>query len=146
LVVFGELTMVAIIGIVVSDGVPCSGCYILHGGNRHPMIEAAPLEIMFAILGAGIGGMLVGNSHGHLQKVAMAGTGQSIQRPCLQKEDYLSHHLSWCPKCMKTLKAEAPVALEAHIENPESSASFCRIPKFCDDHALLDLVIDNTFA
>jgi chemotaxis protein MotA len=33
-------------------------------------------------------------------------------------------------KIMKTLKSEGAVALEAHIENPESSAIFAEHPPF----------------
>jgi chemotaxis protein MotA len=38
---------------------------------------------------------------------------------------------------------EGAVALEAHIENPESSAIFAEYPKMLHDHALLHLITDT---
>ena len=131
--------MVAIIGIVVLM-VAVFGSYILHGGDMHPIIKAAPLEIM-CILGAGIGGMLVGNSM-DIFKGAMAGMGKVFKGPAYHKEDYLAT-IFVVSKIMKTLKTEGPVALEAHIENPESSAIFAEYPKILHDHALLDLVCNT---
>jgi chemotaxis protein MotA len=131
--------MVAIIGIVVLM-VSVFGSYILHGGDMHPIIKAAPLEIM-CILGAGIGGMLVGNSM-DIFKGAMAGMGKVFKGPAYHKEDYLST-IFVVSKIMKTLKTEGPVALEAHIENPESSSIFAEYPKILHDHALLDLVCNT---
>ena len=131
--------MVAIIGIVVLM-VAVFGSYILHGGDMHPIIKAAPLEIM-CILGAGIGGMLVGNSM-DIFKGAMAGMGKVFKGPAYHKEDYLAT-IFVVAKVMKTLKTEGPVALEAHIENPESSAIFGEYPKILHDHALLDLICNT---
>jgi len=131
--------MVAIIGIVVLM-VSVFGSYILHGGDLAPIIKAAPLEIM-CILGAGIGGMLVGNSM-DIFKGAMAGMGKVFKGPAYHKEDYLST-IFVVSKVMKTLKTEGPVALEAHIENPESSAIFGEYPKILHDHALLDLICNT---
>ena len=131
--------MVAIIGIVVLM-VSVFGSYILHGGNLGPIIKAAPLEIM-CILGAGIAGMLVGNSM-EIFKGAMAGMGKVFKGPAYHKEDYLST-IFVVSKIMKTLKMEGAVALEAHIENPESSAIFAEYPKMLHDHALLHLITDT---
>jgi len=44
---------------------------------------------------------------------------------------------------MKTLKSEGAVALEAHIEAPESSAIFSEYPKILHDHALSHLICDT---
>jgi len=52
--------MNAIIGIVVLM-VCVFGGFIMAGGSMKPIIKAAPVET-FIILGAGIGGMLIGNS------------------------------------------------------------------------------------
>jgi chemotaxis protein MotA len=52
--------MNAIIGIVVLM-VCVFGGFIMAGGSMKPIIKSAPIET-FIILGAGIGGMLIGNS------------------------------------------------------------------------------------
>ena len=46
-------------------------------------------------------------------------------------------------KIMKTLKAEGAVALEAHIEAPESSAIFAECPNLLKDHGVLDLICNT---
>jgi chemotaxis protein MotA len=124
--------MNAIIGIVVLM-VCVFGGFIMAGGSMKPIIKAAPVET-FIILGAGIGGMLIGNSM-DIFKGALGRHGQSVQGALLiKKEDYLST-IFVVSKIMKTLKTEGPVALEAHIENPESSAIFGEYPKILHDHA-----------
>jgi chemotaxis protein MotA len=44
---------------------------------------------------------------------------------------------------MKVLKAEGAVALEPHIENPDSSAIFAEYPPILKDEGLLHLVCDT---
>ena len=44
---------------------------------------------------------------------------------------------------MKVLKAEGAVALEPHIENPDSSAIFAEYPPILKDEGLLHLVTDT---
>ena len=131
--------MNAIIGIVVLM-VCVFGGFIMAGGSMKPIIKAAPVET-FIILGAGIGGMLIGNSM-DIFKGALGGMGKVFKGPAYKKEDYLST-IFVVSKIMKTLKTEGPVALEAHIENPESSAIFGEYPKILHDHALLDLVCNT---
>ena len=93
------------------------------------------------VIGAGIGGMLIGNSM-DIFKGALGGMGKVFKGPAYHKADYLST-IFVVSKIMKTLKTEGPVALEAHIENPESSAIFGEYPKILHDHALLDLVCNT---
>ena len=131
--------MNAIIGIVVLM-ICVFGGFIMAGGSMKPIIKSAPIET-FIILGAGIGGMLIGNSM-DIFKGALGGMGKVFKGPAYKKEDYLST-IFVVSKIMKTLKTEGPVALEAHIENPESSAIFAEYPKILHDHALLDLVCNT---
>jgi len=112
--------MVAIVGLVVLM-ICVFGGFIIAGGSLAPIIKAAPYE-MFIIGGAGIGGMITGNS-GVILKGAFGGFGRVIKGPKYKKEDYLAVMLL-VAKIMKTLKTEGAVALEAHIENPEASAIF----------------------
>ena len=44
---------------------------------------------------------------------------------------------------MKMLKAEGPVALEPHIEDPTSSAIFSEYPKLLKDQTLVHLICDT---
>lgn len=110
------------------------------GGSMKPIIKSAPIET-FIILGAGIGGMLIGNSM-DIFKGALGGMGKVFKGPAYKKEDYLST-IFVVSKIMKTLKTEGAVALESHIENPEASAIFGEYPKILHDHALLHLICDT---
>ena len=116
------------------------GSFIVGGGNLHPFIHAAPIE-GWCILGSGIGGMLIGNSMG-TTKAVFAGIGRTFKGSKYHKEDYLNT-IFCVSKVMKTLKSEGAVALEAHIEAPESSAIFSEYPKILHDHALLHLICDT---
>jgi len=130
--------MVAIIGIVVLM-VCVFGLPVLHG-EMGPILDAAPHEL-FTIFGAGIGGMLIGNS-GDTVKSALAGIGKIFKGPAFNKADYLAT-IFLVSKLMKVLKAEGAVALEAHIENPEASAIFGEFPKVLKEHALFHLITDT---
>ena len=46
-------------------------------------------------------------------------------------------------KIMKVLKAEGAVALESHVEAPESSPIFGEYPRLLKDHALTHLITDS---
>ncbi len=130
--------MVAIIGLVVLM-VCVFGAPVMHG-EMGPIIEAAPHEL-FTIFGAGVGGMLIGNS-GDTVKAALAGIGKIFKGPSFHKADYLAT-IFLVSKLMKVLKAEGAVALEAHIENPDASAIFAEFPKVLKEHALLHLITDT---
>jgi len=108
------------VGILVLFGCVFGG-YIIAGGKMAPIIKAAPIET-FIIAGAAVGAMLIGNSM-VIIKSAMGGLGKVFKGPRYKKEDYLSV-IFLVSKLLKTLKAEGAVALESHIENPESSAIF----------------------
>ena len=127
------------VGILVLFGCVFGG-YIIAGGKMAPIIKAAPIET-FIIAGAAVGAMLIGNSM-VIIKSAMGGLGKVFKGPRYKKEDYLSV-IFLVSKLLKTLKAEGAVALESHIENPESSAIFSEYPPILHDHGLLHLICDT---
>jgi len=116
------------------------GGYILAGGSMGPIIKAAPVET-FIIGGAAISAMLAGNSM-PIVKGTFAGIGKIISGPKFKKQDYLDA-IFLVSKLMKLLKAEGAVALESHVENPESSAIFAEYPKLLKDEALVHLITDT---
>jgi chemotaxis protein MotA len=130
--------MVAIIGVVVLM-VCVFGAPVMHG-EMGPILEAAPHEL-FTIFGAAIGGMLIGNS-GDTVKATIGGIAKVFKGPSFHKADYLAT-IFLVSKLMKVLKAEGAVALEAHIETPESSAIFGEFPKVLKEHSLLHLITDT---
>jgi len=116
------------------------GGYILHGGNMEPILHAAPWEI-FMIGGAALGALITANSMS-IVKGTFAGLGKIMSGPRFKKQDYMDC-IFLVAKLMKVLKAEGAVALESHVENPESSAIFGEFPKLLKDHALVHLITDS---
>jgi chemotaxis protein MotA len=131
--------MISAIGLVVLF-VCVFGGFIMAGGSMAPIIKAAPIET-FIIGGAAIAAMLIGNSMDTV-KGALGGFGKVFKGPKYKKDDYLNT-IFVVSKIMKTLKSEGAVALEAHIENPESSAIFAEYPALLKDHDLLHLITDT---
>jgi chemotaxis protein MotA len=131
--------MISAIGLVVLF-VCVFGGFIMAGGSMAPIIKAAPVET-FIIGGAAIAAMLIGNSMDTV-KGALGGFGKVFKGPKYKKDDYLNT-IFVVSKIMKTLKSEGAVALEAHIENPESSAIFAEYPALLKDHDLLHLITDT---
>ncbi len=131
--------MFSIIGVVLLFAIVFGG-YISHGGDMAPILHAAPGET-FIIGGAGVAGMLTGNSM-EIFKGAFGGFGRVIKGPRFNKDDVLGVMLVVF-KLMKTLKAEGAVAMESHVEAPESSPIFGECPKMLTDHGLVDLVCNT---
>jgi chemotaxis protein MotA len=131
--------MISAIGLVVLF-VCVFGGFIMAGGSMAPIIKAAPIET-FIIGGAAIAAMLIGNSM-DIVKGALGGFGKVFKGPKYKKDDYLNT-IFVVSKIMKTLKSEGAVALEAHIENPDSSAIFAEYPALLKDHDLLHLITDT---
>jgi len=116
------------------------GVYVLHGGSMGPIIHAAPAETA-TILGAGLAAMLIGNDIGTLKGVA-GGFGKIFGGSKWKKQDFLDT-IFLVSRLMKILRVDGPVALESHVESPESSAIFGEYPKILHDHHLLHLITDT---
>jgi len=128
-----------IIGLVLLH-VCVFGVFVLHGGDLGPVIHAAPAELA-TILGAGIAAMLIGNDISTIKGVA-GGFGKIFGGSKWKKQDFLDT-IFLVSRLMKILRVDGPVALEAHVESPESSAIFGEYPKIMKDHALVHLITDT---
>jgi chemotaxis protein MotA len=116
------------------------GGFALTGGNLAPVMHALPHE-MLIIGGAGVGALIIGNSGKELK--ALGGSlGKVFKGPQYAKQDYLDCMLL-VAKLMKMMRAEGPVAVEPHIENPESSTIFAEYPKLMKDKVLIHLICDT---
>jgi chemotaxis protein MotA len=126
------------IGMIVIFGAVLGG-YVAAGGKMAPIIKAAPFEILI-IAGAAIGASLVGNSFSTF-KAAMGGIAKCISGPKWKQEDYLNL-IVLVGKLLAVMKKEGVVALEAHVENPDSSPIFGEFPKLAKDHSIVQLICD----
>jgi chemotaxis protein MotA len=131
--------MFAIIGIIVLL-VMVFGGFAFTGGNLGPVMHALPHE-MLIIGGAGIGALIIGNSGRELKGLGR-GLVKVFKGPQFAKQDYLDCMLL-VARLIKLMRAEGPVALEPHIENPESSSIFVEYPKLTKDPVLLHLICDT---
>ncbi len=131
--------MFGIIGLVLLH-VCVFGVFVIHGGDMSPIIAAAPYEIA-TILGAGIAAMLIGNDLDTIKGVA-GGFGKIFGGSKWKKQDFLDV-IFLVSKLLKILRVDGPVALEAHVESPESSTIFGEYPKIMKDHHVLHLITDT---
>lgn len=131
--------MFAIIGIIVLL-VMVFGGFALTGGNLGPVMHALPHE-MLIIGGACMGALIIGNSVKELKALG-GGLAKVFKGPMYNKQDYLDC-IFLLSKLMKMLKAEGPVAVEPHIEDPASSAIFSEYPKLLKDQTLVHLICDT---
>ena len=115
------------------------GGYIMAGGKMAPIIKAAPFE-MIIIAGAAIGASLVANSF-DVFKQAMGGIVKCTKGPQWKQADYLNL-MVLVGKLLRVMKREGAVALEAHVENPESSPIFAEFPKLAKDHSIVQMICD----
>jgi len=116
------------------------GGYIMAGGKMAPIIKAAPIE-GFIIVGSGIGAQLIANSM-LIFKGGFGGIGRCIAGPKWKPQDYLDLILM-VGKLLNVMKKEGAVALEAHVENPDSSAIFGEYPKLAADHSIVHMICDT---
>jgi chemotaxis protein MotA len=116
------------------------GGYIMAGGKMAPIIKAAPIE-GFIIVGSGIGAQLIANSV-LIFKGGFGGIGRCIAGPKWKPQDYLDLILM-VGKLLNVMKKEGAVALEAHVENPDSSAIFGEYPRLAADHSIVHMICDT---
>lgn len=130
--------MLPVIGIVLVVGLVFGG-YLGAGGSMTIILKALPFE-MVMIGGAAIGAFVLGND-----LATIKGSGRDIVKvfkgPKWQAADYrdllcLLFQLIW-------LARQNPVAVEEHIESPETSTIFGAYPKIQKDHDAIELICDT---
>ena len=126
------------IGMAVIFGAVFGG-YIIAGGKMAPIIKAAPFEFII-IGGAAVGASLVSNSF-PVFKAAMGGISKCISGPKWKQADYLGLMVR-IGKLQNVMKKEGVVALEAHVENPDSSPIFGEFPQLMKDHGIVQMICD----
>lgn len=131
--------MFPIIGFVVLIAMVFGG-FAITGGALGPVMAALPAE-MLIIGGAAIGALIIGNS-GRELKALGGGFAKVLKGPKYKKQDYLDV-IFLVSKLMKMLRVDGPIALEPHVEDPQSSAVFAEYPRLLADHTLVNLISDT---
>lgn len=131
--------MLPVIGIILLI-VLVFGGFALTGGNLAPVLHAMPHE-MLIIGGAALGSLIIGNSVAELKSLG-GGLVKVFKGPLYGKQDYLDC-IVLVSTLMKIMRTEGPVALEPHIEQPDSSALFQQYPRLLKDETLVHLICDT---
>jgi chemotaxis protein MotA len=131
--------MFAAVGIVILL-VMVFGGFVIAGGALGPVMHALPHE-MLIIGGAAVGAIVTGNSM-HELKALGAGFARVFKGPKHNKQDHIDA-IILVTRLMKLLRAEGPVALEAHVNDPKSSSLFAEFPRLLANDALIHLICDT---
>ncbi len=115
------------------------GSYMASGGSMGVLMEAIPFE-MLTIGGAAIATFVMSNSM-HNVKHTLGDLGKMIKGAAYKKADYIEL-LSLLFFFVRLASTKGAMALEVHIEQPDSSAAFQKFPKISKNHQVSALICD----
>jgi chemotaxis protein MotA len=130
--------MLGFVGIVVIV-VMVFGGYVLAGGKMGIILKALPFE-MIMIGGAAVGAFLISNDMSGV-KQTLRDIGKVFKGPRWKPDDY-RNLLCLLFELIRLARAN-PVALEEHVESPQTSAIFGRYPRIQQDHEAVELICDT---
>lgn len=131
--------MFAVIGIIVLL-VMVFGGFTITGGALGPILEAIPHE-MLIIGGAAAGALIAGNSM-HGLKALAGGLAKVFKGPRHSKQDHIDA-IVLTTKLMRMLRSDGAVAMEVHVQDPQSSAIFAEYPRLLANKPLIALICDT---
>jgi chemotaxis protein MotA len=115
------------------------GGYLLAGGKMGIILKALPFE-MIMICGAAIGAFAISND-GTAIKQTIRDLGKVFKGPKWKTQDYRDL-LCMLFELIRVARTN-PVALEGHIEAPDTSTIFGKYPKILDDTEAVALICDT---
>lgn len=130
--------MLGLVGIVVIL-VMVFGGYVLAGGKMGIIMKALPFE-MIMIGGAAVGAFLISNDISAV-KQTIRDVGKVFKGPRWKTDDYRDL-LCLLFELIRIARAN-PVALEEHIESPDTSSVFGKYPRIAHDHEAMELICDT---
>ncbi len=130
--------MIGIIGIITIF-VMVFGGYLAAGGKMGIILKSLPFEFTM-IGGAAAGAFLISNS-GASAKHTLKDLGKVFKGPKWKHEDY--RDLLCLLFELIRLARQNPVAIEEHIEAPETSAIFSKYSKILSDAEAIALICDT---
>ncbi|EMD84157.1 flagellar motor stator protein MotA [Pacificimonas flava] len=126
------------IGLAVLFGMVFGG-FLIAGGHMEPILHSLPYELMI-IGGAAIGAMIIGNSIRAVKHLG-GSFAKILKGPRWKDADYMSAILL-VGRLTKLMKDEGPVAVEPHVEEPQTSDIFKDYPTLLADHFFVSYVTD----
>ncbi len=129
--------MFVIIGIVIVFGALMAG-YLMAGGNVMVLLQISEFVI---IGGAAVGSLVIANSMTTIKKI-IAGILQTLKGPRVNKQAYVEL-LQLLYEIFQFAKREGLIALESHVENPESSSILSKYPTFLANEHGVEFLCDT---
>lgn len=112
--------------------------FMMSGGN--PLTLFVPAEY-WIIIGAAMGSMLIANPLPTVKKI-ISGALATLKPPKVNKQAYLDL-LKMMYELFQFAKREGLIALEQHVENPESSSIISKYPTFLANHHAVEFLCDT---
>lgn len=131
--------MLVVLGILVVFGMVFGG-FFLAGGKMEIILYALPYEMMI-IGGAAVGAFMISNK-GVVIKKSLAALGAVGGTGKWKKQDYVDL-LCLMFALLKLMRAKGMIAIEPHVENPESSSIFTAYPRIMKDPFAISLLTDT---
>lgn len=130
--------MIGLVGIVIIF-VMVFGGYLAAGGKMGIILKSLPFE-MIMIGGAALGAFVISNDMPAI-KHTVKDVGKVFKGPKWKAQDY-SDLLCMLFELIRVARTN-PVALEGHIEAPETSTIFGKYPKILGDSEAIALICDT---
>lgn len=130
--------MIGLVGIIIIF-VMVFGGYLAAGGKMGIILKALPFE-MIMIGGAALGAFVISNDIPAIKHTAKD-LGKVFKGPKWRAADYRDL-LCLLFELIRVARTN-PVALESHIEAPDSSAIFAKYPKILGDKEAIALICDT---
>lgn len=130
--------MIGLIGIVIIFAMVFGG-YLASGGKMAIIVKSLPYELVI-IGGAAVGAFTISNDMSSI-KHSLKDIGKVFKGPRWKAADY--RDLLCLLFELIRIARQNPVALEEHIESPQTSSIFARYPKIQKDHEAVDLICDT---
>jgi chemotaxis protein MotA len=115
------------------------GGYVLAGGKMGIILKALPFE-MIMIGGAAVGAFLISNDMAAV-KHTLKDVGKVFKGPKWKPDDYRDL-LCLLFELIRLARAN-PVALEEHVESPDTSAIIGKYPRIQHDHEAMEIICDT---
>ena len=115
------------------------GGFALAGGSIKAILEALPFE-MLTIGGSAIGSFAMANSM-HVMKASVGGLKKVFAGSRYHDQDY-TDLLGLLYALVRLVSSKGTMAVEAHIENPETSSIFQNYPRLLADKEVTSTICD----
>jgi chemotaxis protein MotA len=128
--------MLVLVGSLVVISCVLGGYLLSHG---HILALWQPYELM--IIGGGSVGAFLSANPAKIVKEALSGVAGLVKGPKYRKQDYVDL-LALLYDIFSLMRKQGLLALEPHIEDPQSSSVFTAYPRLIKEHHLIEFITD----